>query len=89
MPNEQPIPLPDDLVSAVAHSFPKEDRERVVAALTRTDDDRCRVAVLVLGTDGGANVSRLEHLVEVAITDYRGVLYWAEYNLERPDYAAA
>jgi hypothetical protein len=89
MVDGQATPLPDDLVSAVARSFPEEDRERVLTALARVDGDRCQVAVLVLGTDGSASVSRLERFAEVAAVDFRDVLYWAEYSPERLDYPAA
>ena len=57
MVDDQATPLADDLASAVARSFPEEDRERVLAALARVDGDRCRVAVLVLGTDGSASLN--------------------------------
>ena len=82
-------PLADDLVAAVRRSFREEDQQPVLQALARIDGDRCQVAALVLGTDGGPDVARIEHLADVAAVDYRDVLYWAEYSPERLDYPAA
>src|SRR5438552_1466140 len=78
-----------DLVSAVHRIFAEEDRPRVLTALAGVDGDRCQVAVLVLGTDGGASVAQIEHMADAAVVDSRDVLYWAEYNPERLDYRAA
>jgi len=73
----------------VLRSFAEEDQARVLAALARVDGDRCQVAVLVLGTDGGASVTQIEHMAVAAAKDSRDVLYWAEYSPERLDYRAA
>jgi hypothetical protein len=73
----------------VTRSFREEDRQRVLAALTRVDGDRCQVAVLVLGTDGASDLARIEHLADAAAVDFRDVLYWAEYSPDRLDYPAA
>jgi hypothetical protein len=89
MADDQATPLADDLVGAVARSFPEGDRVRVLAALARVDGDRCQVAVLVLGTDGTASPARIEHFAAAAGADFRDVLYWAEYSPERLNYRAA
>ena len=73
----------------MTRSFREEDRQRVLAALTRVDGDRCQVAVLVLGTDGASDLARIEHLADAAAVDFRDVLYWAEYSPDRLDYPAA
>jgi hypothetical protein len=81
--------LRDDVAEAVARVFPEDVRHRALGALATVDGDRCQVAVLVLGTDGGADIARLEHFAGVAAIDFRDVLYWAEYSPERLDYRAA
>jgi hypothetical protein len=81
--------LQSDLIAAVMRSFHEDDHVRVLKALATVDGDRCQVAVLVLGTDGGPNVAQIEHLADVAATDSRDVLFWAEYSTDRLDYPAA
>ncbi|MAT97502.1 MAG: hypothetical protein CL608_10205 [Anaerolineaceae bacterium] len=65
----------------VAEQFPDEDSAKILALLYRYESPaaagRLRVQLAILKLSKG-NVDRLREYVEVARTDYRDVLFWAE-----------
>jgi hypothetical protein len=74
--------LPDDVLRAIER-FPPDERERVrglldeVLELTHANEGaRVVRCVLWLGDD----VATLEHYATAAKTDYRDVIWWAEYD---------
>jgi hypothetical protein len=71
----------EDLDRIVARDFPADQRGTVVAFLGHCESgireaNRVRAAVLKLA-DG--RVELLGHYVDRAVSDYRDVLFWAEY----------
>ena len=89
---DDPVPRPDqpvpnvsagDLDRLIRREFPPGQVERVRGILARygsgpgeREPDRVRIAVLKLS---GGDLERLEHFAELAATDYRDVLAFAEY----------
>ena len=69
--------------AAVEQQVPTHDRETVLAHLARyaESDDAHEVERVVLGILklSVGEVDRVEHFVDVAVKDYRDILYWAEY----------
>lgn len=68
---------------AVEHQVPTHDRESVSAHLARYAEsdgahevERVLLGILKLSV---GEVDRVAHFVDVARTDYRDILYWAEY----------
>jgi hypothetical protein len=79
-------PTRDSVVSAIKQSFPHENPATVLAVLDRYgvepyERERERVQLAVLKLSEG-NIERLRHYIEAAETDYRDVLYWAEYSTQ-------
>jgi ABC-type siderophore export system fused ATPase/permease subunit len=65
--------------------FAPENREEVAELLKRfpgnSEQGRKRVHLAILKLSQG-NKEELARLVNVALTDYRDVLYWAEYCMD-------
>jgi len=70
------------VLKRVEGEYPPEEREQVAELLKRYKGDseqrRKRVHLGILKLAKG-NKEELAHLVGVALTDYRDILYWAEY----------
>src|SRR5688572_15581145 len=73
-------PLPADIVARVAADFPNESHSALLAMLDeyqgpeRTRVIRCVVHLAARNTD------KLLDCIKSAMTDYRDVIYWAEYD---------
>jgi hypothetical protein len=70
---------PEPLADVARRSFAEDQLVAVFAALDRytgPEPERVQRAILTLS---GGDVGKLSHNVEVALQDYRDVLYWAEY----------
>ena len=74
--------LPDDVLRAIGQ-FPDDERDllrilldEVLRATATTEGARVVRCVLWLGTD----FAKLEHYARAAKTDYRDVIWWAEYD---------
>ena len=65
----------------IAESFPDADQTQILALLNEYQSEsaagRLRVQLAVLKLSQG-DLGKLRHYVEVARTDYRDVLFWAE-----------
>lgn len=71
---------PADVVARIALDFPAEPAATVLSLLESYQGaERSRVARSVLHLAGG-DADRLLELIENATTDYRDVIYWAEYD---------
>jgi hypothetical protein len=69
----------------IGQYFAPEDHEEVAGHLKRfpgnTEQGRKRVHLAILKLSQG-DKKELARLVDVALTDYRDVLYWAEYCMD-------
>jgi len=81
MTNEPEQNNRDILRQKVAEQFPDEDQAQILALLNQYESEsaagRLRVQLAVLKLSEG-NLSQLRKYLEVARTDYRDVLFWAE-----------
>ena len=69
----------EPLADVARRSFAEDQIAAVVAVLGRyAGPERERVQQAILTLSAG-DVGKLSHNVEVALQDYREVLYWAEY----------
>lgn len=78
----KPVRIVPNVRRAVDVGFSEADRPAALAALRRycgPETPRVHRAVLVLS---GGVLARLDAMVDAANTDYRDVLYWAEYPEE-------
>lgn len=76
------VTLPTDVVERVSVSFAKEDVARVLAALAQySGPERGRVLRCIVQLSSGS-LETLQHHVRNATSDYRDVIYWAEYDRE-------
>src|SRR6202035_697667 len=82
------LPLRDDVVAAVRATFNGAEADIVLSDLSRLDEDRLIVAVLVLATVTEPDPGKVRKLVDLALEDYRDVLT-VEYEPQRVDYKAA
>lgn len=80
---EQKIPniTNDDIKRIIERDFPKNtDIANILNRYTsETEKGRNRVHAAILKI-AACSVEKIEKYVEVAIVDYRDVLYWAEYS---------
>ena len=68
----------------IATEFPATEHEAVAALLGRyTGNESGRVRWDILQLSGG-KLDEVRNLVAAALTDYRDVLYWAEYQATDP-----
>lgn len=73
-------PLPADIVAKIAADFAAEPIDRILALLDAYQGvEKARVLRCVLHLANG-NLGQLRQLVGNAKTDYRDVIYWAEYD---------
>jgi hypothetical protein len=80
-PTSAPDVSMDDLDRIVRRDFPPELHVQVVDVLIRYgrgDGEKNRVCAAALKLAGGDMV-QLEHYIDVALSDFRDVLAWAEY----------
>jgi HEAT repeat protein len=65
----------------ISRDFPPEDREYVIEQLKRYQGDsvqgRKRIHLAILKLSEGSK-EKVAHLVEIALRDYRDILYWAQ-----------
>jgi hypothetical protein len=72
------------VTARIARDFPAKDQTRVADLLSRYSGPEAeRVALDILGLSKGS-VERVSQLLKVARTDYRDILYWAEYYENDP-----
>ena len=72
--------LPSDILQRIRTDFDERDAAAVVRSLEAyagRESDRVRRCVLHLSA--GA-IDKVAHFVEAANTDYRDVIFWAEYD---------
>jgi hypothetical protein len=77
--NPKPVRIMQNVRRAVAVGFSEPDRPAALAVLRRycgPETPRVHRAVLALSE---GELAKLSAMVEAANTDYRDVLYWAEY----------
>lgn len=75
--------LSESIRARVAREYPQADQPLVLEELEKyVDRERDRVHEAILTLSSG-NVRLLRHNVEVAVTDYRDVLLWADNPQER------
>lgn len=67
--------LSAEIEALLVETFPADVVDQVRGILNPNQDDRVLRAVLILSE---GDFERLRHYSEVAETDYRDVLYWAE-----------
>lgn len=82
------------VVAAIRRCFPPEEFERVAQALAGHQEiagwsgDYARLHLAILKLSQG-DFSQLHYYIQAAATDYRDVLWWAEYppdsNVPYPD----
>jgi hypothetical protein len=77
----------EDVLAAVKQWFPAEDTASVMSVLdaygTETyERERERVQIAILKLSQG-DADKLLHNVQAAKQDYRDVLYWAEYGIDK------
>lgn len=78
--NSEKIWLPADVAAKLEADFPNEDLVTIQGLLDDyTGKERLRVIRCVVQLAEG-NPDRLLHFIRAAKTDYRDVIYWAEYN---------
>lgn len=74
------LPLPADVAAKIASDFPNESQASVLALLDEYEGpERVRVIRCAIHLAKGST-DRLFDLLGSAGTDYRDVIYWAEYN---------
>ncbi len=75
------VDLNTAVLRRISRDFPPEDREYVIEQLKRYRGDsvqgRKRIHLAILKLSEGSK-EKVAHLVEVALRDYRDILYWAE-----------
>jgi hypothetical protein len=76
-----------DVLAAAKQYFPTEDATSVMSVLdaygTETyERERERVQIAILKLSRG-DADKLLHNVQAAKQDYRDVLYWAEYGIDK------
>lgn len=72
--------LPADVAERLRADYPNEQLATLQALLSEYDSkERARVVRSVVHLAEG-NVDRLLHFIGCATTDYRDVIYWAEYD---------
>jgi HEAT repeat protein len=75
------VDLNTAVLRRISRDFPPEDREYVIEQLKRYRGDslkrRKRVHLAILKLSEGSK-EKLTHLVEVALRDFRDILYWVE-----------
>ena len=72
------------ILERVSREFQDSDRDAVIQLLESyvgPESDRVRWDILELSKD---NVDKVREYIQAAQTDYRDVLYWAEYYKDDP-----
>ena len=76
-------PTREMVLARIEQEFPEEQRAEVIALVDRygqedyeRERERVQLAILTLAE---GDLNKVRKYVEVAKTDYRDVLYWAEY----------
>lgn len=74
--------LPDDIRQRIETDYPQQSVTDIATRLAEyRGHDRMRVIRCILHLSSG-DFSKFLHNVGVALTDYRNVIYWAEYGLQ-------
>ena len=80
------VDLNTAVLRKISRDFPPEDREYVIEQLKRYRGDsikgRKRIHLAILKLSKG-NKEKVANLVEVALRDYRDILYWAQLASQR------
>jgi len=69
-----------DILQRISRDFAESDRQAVTRALEMyrgAEPDRVRRCILHLA---GGGLVKIRHFVNAANSDYRDVIYWAEYD---------
>ncbi|MCA1667092.1 MAG: hypothetical protein LC793_06780, partial [Thermomicrobia bacterium] len=76
----------DDVITAIKRDFPDGGMTGILSVLDRYGSDlsergRARVQIAILKLSDG-DLTKLRHNTEVAIQDYRDVLWWSDTPIE-------
>ncbi len=78
--NSERIWLPADVVTKLEADFPNGDLATIQGLLDDyKDNERLRVIRCIVQLAEG-KIDRLRHFIGAAKSDYRDVIYWAEYD---------
>lgn len=77
----------DDVIAAVTRDFPDGATKEILDVLDRYGSDvpesgRARVQIAILRLSEG-DLTKLRHNIDVAIQDFRDVLWWSDTPIER------
>lgn len=78
----------DDVIAAITRDFSESSIKGILSVLDRYESNltessgRARVHIAILKLSGG-DLSKLRHYTDVAIRDFRDVLWWSDTPIER------